>query len=59
MMDIVEETVNTSRMMVNRLMDNVKNQYKNPFADNCVHVKRYGKRFEKLRSSKKLNTFVD
>ena len=45
--------------MVNRLMDNVKHYYTNTFADNIVYVKRYGKRFEKLRSSKKLNTFVD
>ena len=45
--------------MVNRLMDNVKQYYANTFSDNIVYVKRYGKRFEKLRSSKKSNTFVD
>ena len=46
-------------MMVNQLMDDAKQNYINTFADNCVYVKRYGKRFEKLRSSKKLNTFLD
>ncbi len=59
MMDIVEDIVSTSRMMVNRLMDNVKHYYTNTFADNIVYVKRYGKRFEKLRSSRNLSTFVD
>ena len=54
-----EDIVSTSRMMVNRLMDNVKHYYTNTFADNIVYVKRYGKRFEKLRSSRNLSTFVD